>query len=174
MVCSCPHNKVYGIHLLNHAEGRKDAFNPLTIFFPKDKLQNLHVIYDFGCDLWKYSIYREPLLFAKWYAKYSFIFPVTFIPFPCLFFSCQYLIFSCILYIYICSVMSVDEFHLFGHRFCDVFSSREQKSLNFSTSFMESVNSSAKKIRNSIAYCTVGLAIDILQLYITLNNHAGN
>jgi hypothetical protein len=49
-IFTCPHGGALGFHMIPVAEGRNDAFTPLTTRFPEG-LEPLYVIYDFACQL---------------------------------------------------------------------------------------------------------------------------
>jgi hypothetical protein len=61
----CTHGVMYGFHFMKHNEGRKDLFYPLFHYWPKDKLDNLTVIYDFACQAHDYVLNHEPYLFEN-------------------------------------------------------------------------------------------------------------
>lgn len=59
----CPkHGHAYGLHVINGAEGRKDAFYALLKYLPKAPRL---IFYDFACQLSEYCINREPGFFGK-------------------------------------------------------------------------------------------------------------
>ena len=59
----CPiHGHVYGAHLINGSEGRKDPFSSLFKFAPK--APNV-IFYDFACSFNEYSLNREPSFFKN-------------------------------------------------------------------------------------------------------------
>jgi len=63
--CLCPHGIVYGFHLMKDPEGRKDIFYVIWRFWPKDKVDLLTLIFDFGCQQDEYFFNREPEFFAR-------------------------------------------------------------------------------------------------------------
>ena len=59
----CPiHGHTYGFHLIDSAEGRKDAF--ASLFKYKEEMPH-HIFYDFACSLSKYCLNRAPSLFVN-------------------------------------------------------------------------------------------------------------
>lgn len=61
----CTHTFCYGWHCMFGPEGRKDVMKVLYERLPEKVLDNLVVIYDFGCQAAEYCIKREPVMFAR-------------------------------------------------------------------------------------------------------------
>jgi hypothetical protein len=61
----CPHGIVYGFHLMAEPEGRKDIFYVIWRYWPKDMVDKLLIIFDFGCQQDEYFFNREPEFFAR-------------------------------------------------------------------------------------------------------------
>ena len=59
----CPiHGHMYGFHLIDAAEGRKDLFS--SLFKYKEEMPD-DIFYDFTCSLSEYCLNRAPSLFAN-------------------------------------------------------------------------------------------------------------
>lgn len=57
----CPHNFIYGFHVMTRPESPSDVFTILRTLIPEDKLPEV-IYYDNGCKLLQYILGRDPSL----------------------------------------------------------------------------------------------------------------